>query len=136
MFDSGFEFLVIRELIFSFLVGISLQPNAVSDHIVGSYLIYKWYKLKIFWWDRHFLWKPLNIKAGKKYVGPNTELANPNSIPIEASTCLNVYLVQIFSCGFTDIHGDKMQEIQKMCRTYLKSVNHKVPQKILTYLII
>ena len=69
-------------------------------------------------------------------MGPNTELANPNSIPIEASTYLKGYLVQTFSCGFTDIHEDKMQEIQKICRAYLKSVNHKVSQKILTYFII
>ena len=41
MFDAEFEFLVIRKLILSLLVGIFLQPITVLDHTVEPYLIFK-----------------------------------------------------------------------------------------------
>ena len=40
MFDAEFEFLVIREIILSLSVGISLILITVLDHTVGLYLIF------------------------------------------------------------------------------------------------
>ena len=43
----------------------------------------------------------------KKYLGPNTELADSNIIQKAASTYSKSYMYQNFSGGFTDVFGNK-----------------------------
>ena len=51
--------------------------------------------------------KTIKYHSWKKYLGPNTELADPNIIPKGSSTYFKSYMAQNFSGGFTDVHGDK-----------------------------
>ena len=51
--------------------------------------------------------KTMKYHGWKRYLRPNTELADPNIIPKGTSTYSKSYMAQKFSGGFTDIHGDK-----------------------------
>ena len=57
--------------------------------------------------------KTFKYHSLKKYLEPKTEFAHSNIILNGASTDSKNYVVQTFSGGFTDVHGDKNTSADK-----------------------